>query len=230
MALSKMEIQQMLREMNVKFDAAESYDALKQRLQTENHHLWLKSVSENRRRTNEAGNVRVRKRRKADAVEDGGPAPSPPESSPASGPKRAPNYRRSSETAYRPRAIEKPKPGKPWKPAAEGTEPFNRKKNVFESVLRRAGGCCERCGSEARAAARDGLSPFHIQPLEAGGEHCTKNVVALCADCRDLLQDDPSTKELKELKRKTRARLYDAPQVIRKKPSASRPREDRGRR
>jgi hypothetical protein len=43
MTLSKLEIQQMLREMNVKFDADETLDALKQRLQKEHHSLWLKS-------------------------------------------------------------------------------------------------------------------------------------------------------------------------------------------
>ncbi|WP_054690946.1 hypothetical protein [Desulfosarcina cetonica] len=58
MTLSKLEIQQMLREMNVKFDADETYDELKQRLQKENHSLWLKSVSGDRGATRPESKVR----------------------------------------------------------------------------------------------------------------------------------------------------------------------------
>ena len=64
MTLSKLEVQQMLREMNVKFSADETLDALKQRLQKENHSLWLKSVSGSRTADGKSEKVRVRKRKK----------------------------------------------------------------------------------------------------------------------------------------------------------------------
>ena len=222
MTLSKMEIQQMLREMNVKFDAADSYDVLKQRLQQENHNLWLKSVSGNRPADSTDGRRVVRKRRHPSGADPETPAEPPAVSAPT----RPSPASRSADASFRSRSIDKPKPGKPWKAAAEGTEPFNRKQKVFESVLRRAGHCCERCGIAADATAEP-LTPFYIQPLAEGGEHSIKNVVALCPTCRDLLKTESMPKELKELKRKTRARLYDTPKITRKKPSATRRRTDR---
>jgi len=96
----------------------------------------------------------------------------------------------------------------------DGTEPFNRKKKVFDSVLKRAGHRCEPCDA---AAADFGLAPYHLLPVEQGGEHSIKNVVALCPTCLAAVEADPDPKILKELKRKTRARLYDSLQVVRKK-------------
>jgi hypothetical protein len=222
MSLSKLEIQQMLREMNVKFDADESVDELKQRLQQEHHNLWLKSVSADRSTADRPGKVVVRKRRKpippqepvADSQADFG---SPhPKASPTS---RSADDRRQRPESLRHRpAIEKPAPGKPWKATAEGTEPFNRKKNVFASVLRRARMCCEHCGVAGDdTAATPELHPFYIQPLEEGGEHSIKNVVALCTACLAVVQEDLSLKVIKELKRKTRSRLYDSLEVVKKK-------------
>jgi 5-methylcytosine-specific restriction endonuclease McrA len=114
-------------------------------------------------------------------------------------------------------------PGKPWKPAAEGTEPFNRKKHVFDTVLRRAKMSCERCGIQSgRGYPAVRLEPFHILPLSQGGEHSIKNVVALCPACRDAMKETPSSKEIKELKRKTRTKLYKSLEVVKKKAGRSR--------
>lgn len=63
MTLSKLELQQMLREMNVKFSADETYEELKHRLQQENHSLWLKSVSKNRTANGGRSRVVVRRRK-----------------------------------------------------------------------------------------------------------------------------------------------------------------------
>ena len=65
MALTKLELQQMLREMNVKFKADESYDELNRRLQQEHHNLWLKSVSNGRTASGGTGKKVIRKRKKA---------------------------------------------------------------------------------------------------------------------------------------------------------------------
>ena len=227
MALSKLELQQMLREMNVKFSADDTYEELKQRLQKEHHNLWLKSVNTGRTAGSKTEKRVVRKRKKEshdpDAASDA-PAPSqkaPKESQP---PTRFADARqsRTAPSRYRP-AIDKPAPGKPWKEAANGTEPFNRKKKVFESVLRRSHGCCEGCGQPAEETSGPAdLAPFHILPLDQGGEHSIKNVVALCPVCLAVLQTDPDAKMIKELKRKARAKLYDSLEVVRKK-KAGRP-------
>jgi len=222
MTLSKLEIQQMLREMNVKFDADESYAALKHRLQEENHSLWLKSVSGARSATDGARKTLVRKRRKVTASEPTAAAarPSQPQSSTATRENPTPSstqrpYR--SPAAFQPHPIEKPEPGRPWKPVADGVEPFNRKKNVFESVLRRAGGVCERCGQPAGTETSAGeLVPYHIASLDQGSEESVKNVVAVCPACCELLEQDLSARDLKDLKRKTRAKLYGSLQIIRK--------------
>lgn len=222
MTLSKLEIQQMLREMNVKFKADETVEALKQRLQQENHQLWLKSVSENRTLAGETEKKGVKKRKKE--LADLYPQTDPPSASAKPKAPSTPTIRTSpydphkSKPAYRPLTIEKPAPGKPWKAAAHGTEPFNRKKNVFDSVLRRAKMSCERCGIKSgQTAEPPDLKAYHIVPLTQGGEHSIKNVVALCLACLDAMQDDPDSKSIKELKRKTRSKLYDSFQVVRKK-------------
>jgi hypothetical protein len=226
MALSKLEIQQMLREMNVKFGADETYGELKHRLQKENHSLWLKSVSGNRTANGGKPRVVVRKRKETTQPADEAAAdvlatqkkvthPSFHESLGSDGHRYKP--------ANRPKPVDKPAPGQHWKPAADGTEPFNRTKNVFNSVLRRAKHCCERCGKrpgDGRQAFE--LQPYHIQPLSEGGEHSIKNVVALCPSCVEAMNADPSAKELKDLKRKTRSRLYDSLQVVRKKKNTRR--------
>jgi 5-methylcytosine-specific restriction enzyme A len=221
MALSKLEIQQMLREMNVKFSADDTLDELKQRLQQENHSLWLKSVSGSRTADGKSNKVVVRKRKKVTPAQD------PEIDSPAAETHSQPHpstMRTASprpqrpEPDVRPPKIEMPAPGKPWKAAADGTEPFNRKKKVFDSVLKRARMCCEHCGRQAddKSGTTD-LQPFHILPLTEGGEHSIKNVVALCPTCMDVMQNEPDPKDIKELKRKTRTKIYDSLQVLRKK-------------
>jgi hypothetical protein len=234
MTLSKLEIQQMLREMHIKFDADETLDALEQRLQQEHHRRWLKSVSESRSADGGKDHIRVRKRKKQVLLPNpiAGPPSESGQSEISGGTTRrtAPAYPRNPEPAHGAPPIDKPAPGKPWKAAANGTEPFNRKKNVFDSVLRRARACCECCGTKAREAiGAEDLAPYHILPLSQGGEHSIKNVVALCPACRLAMQNDPDPKTIKHLKRQTRAKLYDSLQVVRKKTVRTRQRRPRRR-
>jgi 5-methylcytosine-specific restriction endonuclease McrA len=236
MALSKLEIQQMLREMNVKFHADETYDMLKQRLLQENRSQWLKSVSGDRTKEEGTGSRVVRKKRgevggksHAAALPNAHTGAKPPIKS-VSG--KTTIRRRRTETDYRPQPIEKPAPGQPWKAVADGTEPFNRKKRVNESVMRRAKMRCERCGASSDDSNEAvTLALFHILPLSQGGEHSIKNVVALCPDCRKVLENNPSLKEIKRLKRKTRSKLYDSFHVTRKTrhPSDTVPPRSRGK-
>ena len=227
MTLSKLEIQQMLREMNVKFEADATYDELRQLLQQENHNRWLKSTSGNRSTAGATQRILVKKRKKEapspDSTTDPTSGSTKVEASGKSAARTAAGYPRRPEPTYRPQAIEKPAPGKPWKAAADGTEPFNRQKNVFASVLRRAGMCCEHCGVKngGETGAAD-LEPYHVLPLSQGGEHSIKNVVALCPACRDAMENNPEPKAIKDLKRKTRSKLYDSLQVEKKKPARTR--------
>lgn len=229
MTLSKLEIQQMLREMKVKFHADETYEALKQRLQQKNHSLWLESVSEKRTTAGGTENNIVRKRKKEgppqDQAIDYPNSIAKPEASRKPAARSAPDYPHNADPTYRPQPIEKPIPGKPWKAAADGTEPFNRKKNVGDSVLRRARMCCEHCGAKAgeKIGAGD-LELYHILPLSQGGEHSIKNVVALCPACMQAMANDPIPKAIKDLKRKTRSKIYDSLEVVRKKPMRARKR------
>ncbi|BBO87699.1 HNH endonuclease [Desulfosarcina ovata] len=218
MTLSKLEIQQMLREMNVKFDADETHEELKQRLQKENHSLWLKSVSGSQAADGRDGRIRVRKRKRSVDPPEPLEKRFPDRIATAEKAARLPvPPRNNTGAALRARTVEKPQPGKPWKTVADGTQPFNRKKNVFKSVLRRCGMCCEACGKPAdKADPSTELRPFYIDPLSQGGEHSVKNMVALCSACCERLENDPSPKLIKELRRKTRSKLYDSLQVIRK--------------
>jgi 5-methylcytosine-specific restriction endonuclease McrA len=235
MTLSKLEIQQMLREMNVKFHADDSYETLKQRLQAENHSRWLKSVSTAPSIAGEAESIRVRKRKAAASCQDQAAAAQGPPIHPETPLKPSKRFdrdegKRSVSPHRPPPTIEKPLPGKPWKSAAEGTEPFNRKKHVFDTVLRRAKMCCERCGIRSgRENPAVRLEPFHILPLSQGGENSIKNVVALCAACRDAISEAQSIKDIKDLKRKTRTKLYKSLEVVIKRSGHSRhPEPDRG--
>lgn len=226
MTLSKLEVQQMLREMNVKFSADETHGALKQRLQREHHRLWMKSVSGGRATDSGIEKTVVRKRKKAAAgqnpINDSPSTSAKPKISAKPNHGIASHYPRNSEVTHRTLSIEKPEPGKPWKAAADGTEPFNRNKNVFDSVLRRARMCCERCGiqSDQKDGTAD-LEAYYLLPLSQGGEHSIKNVVALCPVCLDAMQADPDPKVVRDLKRKTRLKIHNIPMVVSKKPVRS---------
>jgi hypothetical protein len=218
MQLSRLEIQQMLREMNVKFSADETFEALKQRLQQENHARWLKSVAGGREDEKKLGRQVVRKRKKAKPPQASTPDIQETPSEPRKRRSKQSSAEQPKAPVFRRHPIDKPAPGKPWKEAADGIEPFNRKKKVFESVLRRSRMCCEGCGNLAdEDSGQPDLTPFHIQPLDQGGEHSVKNVVALCPTCLETIQTDPDLKIIKELKRRARAKLYDSLEVVRKK-------------
>ena len=174
MTLSKLEIQQMLREMNVKFDADETYAELKHRLQQENHSLWLKSVSGDRGTQGTDKRVVVRKRRKTGSdAQDTDDRDLHSNRKATVGKNRrdeAHDHDRRNKPAYPSRPVDKPSPGQHWKSAADGTEPFNRTKNVFDSVLKRARNCCERCGVKCgEGKGRVELEPYYIEPLARGG-------------------------------------------------------------
>lgn len=222
----KLDIQRMLREMNVKFNRQDTYEVLKQRLQKEHHRLWLQSVAGHGPGSGTIQPQVLKKRKKATLLQD--PVVELAESTAKAaapgkrtGQTPAKAHRKPDPPALRRQPIDKPAPGKPWKAAAPGTEPFNRAKKVFETVLRRARSCCEGCAAPA-AEGGGGLAPSYILPLDQGGLHSIKNVVALCPACQSALNADPTPKTIRDLKRKTRHKIYDPLQIVRKKTTRSR--------
>jgi hypothetical protein len=101
-------------------------------LQEENHSRWLKSVSGIRSTDGKTDKALVRKRKRAlspqSPIADPPNQPAKTEMTTTPAPPAEPAYSRKPETAHRSQPIDKPAPGKPWKMAADGTEPFNRKK------------------------------------------------------------------------------------------------------
>ncbi len=220
----------MLREMNVKYDSGATTEELKRQLQQEHHRLWRKSISTRPAAGRQTGRGIIRKRKKEATTGDLASRQTDTDGATnetvAPGSRQAPAQVGNGNREISHHPIQKPKPGKPWKDAADGTEPFNRKKRVFESVLRRCAMRCERCGIQTGQGTESdfNLKPYHIVPLAQGGENSVKNVVALCPTCFNEMGRNPDVKYIKALKRKTRAKLYDTLQVVRKKSRKDRPR------
>jgi 5-methylcytosine-specific restriction enzyme A len=215
MNLSKIELQEMLREMGLKFSAAASYDELRQMFQDENHRRWL---GQNR----PDGPKRVIRRRRtqpAMAPEDPPPTaaeqnldklePSPPIQA----------DRRPGTTKFRPRReLPARRLGR-----RDDSPVVDRQQNVFATVLRRAKRCCELCdaatpevGVQTSPQGKGFLSPFYIIPLSEGGQEVIKNVVALCPECLRKLEAQPAAADLKTLKRKARQKVISSVVVIRR--------------
>ncbi|MDJ0782000.1 MAG: hypothetical protein QNJ22_08505 [Desulfosarcinaceae bacterium] len=209
MNLSKMELQEMLREMGLKFSPDASYDELRQMFQSENHRRWL---GEHR----PEGPKRVIRRRRsasptatastpADTAE---PAPIPADGLPLGAAHGA------AKPKFRPR---REHPTRHHRRTDSAPAVFDRQKNVFATVLRRAKRSCELCDSAApEDQASEFLRPFYLVPLDEGGQEVIKNVVALCPECTARLAAQRTTADLKTLKRKARQKVISSVVVIRR--------------
>jgi hypothetical protein len=217
MNLSKIELQEMLREMGLKFSHDTSYEELLRMFQSENHRRWL---GEHR----PEGPKRVIRRRRQTAPASSG---EPSEATLATKPspqKEAPRPRHIPD-----RALRKPKakprgdlPARRLKRDNGAPVVLDRQQNVFATVLRRADRRCELCETAASEAAAAGgdikgfLRPFYLVPLDEGGQEVVKNVVALCPDCRRKLTSQPRAADLKTLKRKARQKVIASVVVVRR--------------
>ena len=212
MNLSKIELQEMLREMGLKFSPEASYDELRRMFQNENHRRWLGANRPD-------GPKRVVRRRRTAS-----PAPVDPPLTPVEAqlPPQAesPTPEASDRVPAKPRV--RPRRELPARrPRQADTEPVivDRRQNVFATVLRRAKRCCELCDTpvpETENGATTSLSPFYLTPLSDGGQEVIKNVVALCPGCRLKLETDPLPADLKTLKRKARQKVISSVVVIRR--------------
>jgi hypothetical protein len=221
MQLTKLELQEMLREMGVKFSPKESYKNLQALFQRENHLRWMRSQAEK-----DGQKIKKILRKKPVCSQPPVPAAvSPPK--PAQPAAVQPKPPAETEPAYgqvdrkpsRPRFFHKVR-SRGGQPAVAAAKPiFERTHNVFEIVLRRAKGRCELCGqlpSGQQTAEPADLCPFHILAPALGGEESIKNIVALCPACHARMQSEGLPAELKQLKRKARAKIISEIAVWRK--------------
>lgn len=210
MNLSKTELQEMLREMGLKFSPDTSYEELRRMFQDENHRRWL---GEHRP---EGPKRVIRRRRSAVAAPSGAPAAPATEAAPekeAAPPPDLPS-KTAAKTIVRPR---RELSSRRLRREKETPLFIDRHQNVFATVLRRARHRCELCEAAAPEAGALGfLSPFYLIPLSEGGQEVIKNVVALCPDCRLKLENQPTPADLKTLKRKARQKVISSVVVVRR--------------
>ena len=215
---TKKELQEMLREMGVKFSHTASYANLQKLFQEENHRRWLGLSPAGRQLKEPTGKKVVRRKKAASppsavsrdsrmadvqampSVKHDGPKPrqSPPVTRPPM--RRAWGTRDGGERIIESSGL-----------SAGGDRQVHV--HVFESVLRRAGDTCELCNLSRGDAP---LEAFQIIPPEQGGQLSIKNTVALCPGCHQRLLGEAKPADLKILKRKARGRVIRAVQILRK--------------
>ena len=226
MHLTKLELQEMLREMGVKFSHTESYEDLKKLFQEENHIRWMGKVKSNGRRSDGGLKRVIRKRVTMDSekmvvLSD----PATPKNNSRSALKSVSKNGRQTTLKIKARRqqrqvrseasmISKSASAKQDLSAASEQD-----KNIFSTVLRRSQHCCELCGHPS-ASKKDkeleSLKPFHIIPLALGGQTSIKNVTALCSACYRHMSTNAQPSELKQLKRKARGRIIRSIKIQRK--------------
>lgn len=223
MHLTKLELQEMLREMGVKFSHTESYENLKKLFQAENHMRWMGKVQKNGQRSGHGLKRIIRK--KASPGTSKMVVVSKPSftnsdiMSDAGGSRRNTKQTNNRERLKRKAAYTKSEFSESRTPPVQKhAEKSDRCKDVFATVLRRAQNCCEFCGQNFSSDrnASDGPKPFHIQPLDLGGEVSVKNIVALCSTCYPRLTADAQPGDLKLLKRKARGKIIRTVHIQRK--------------
>jgi hypothetical protein len=216
MQLTKLELQEMLREMGVKFSPKDSYKDLKDLFQQENHLRWMRSLASQQ---GEKKNRIIRKK----ALPTQASVPAPKEILPALLPKPpfepAAAKGQVDRGARRPRFFHKVH-SRGAKPAFAAEKAISdRAHNVFDIVLRRAKGRCELCGQlpgGLQTGNEADLRPFHILSPALGGEEIIKNIVALCPACHSRLKREGLPGEIKQLKRKAREKIISEITVQRK--------------
>lgn len=199
-SLTKKELQQTLREMKVRIPPNATIEELEGILKRENHLRWMARVDG-------AGEAIERppgaiRRRRGTKEKLPGPTLDPPKGEvPGSAgiPRKGPERRRPSRT-YPPVELQQKKP----RPDLSRFPIFDPKKNIDETVLRRARGACELCDGQT---APSDLIPHFIGDPRPDGEQTFKNTVALCPVCLHRIRTEPHPGDIKKLKKKGRAKL-----------------------
>jgi 5-methylcytosine-specific restriction endonuclease McrA len=226
MHLTKLELQEMLREMGVKFSHTESYENLKKLFQTENHIRWMGKIQSNGHRSKGGLKRVIRKKVTMDSEKMVVLSSSEtPENNSKPALKSVSKYGAPTTSQIKTRRKQR-------QVKSEATTIFRnasakqelnvtseQDKNIFSTVLRRSRHCCELCGhpSESKKDKEpECLKPFHIIPLALGGQTSIKNVVALCGACHRRMSTKAQPSDLKQLKRKARGRIIRSIKIQRK--------------
>jgi hypothetical protein len=223
MHLTKLELQEMLREMGVKFSHTESYENLKKRFQEENHIRWMGKMSSKGQRP-ASGLKRVLRKKTTDNSK---------EMIVLSKPKVAKNNVTplsksilKSDKHEGCKLKNRKEPPHARSEVVKSKIPYRGDKrdlmegsgDIFSTVLRRSQHCCEFCGTQpdSEKEEQSSLKPFYIRPLNFGGERSIKNMVALCTTCYQRLSDHAQPSDLKRLKRTARNRIIRSIEIQRK--------------
>jgi hypothetical protein len=198
--------------MGLKFSPTASYEELRRMFQDENHRRWLgqhrpdgpKRVIRRRRTPPQAAPEAAPPEPVTLEKKDSGAAKHDPSARPAAKPKLRPRRELLSRRLMRTNG---------------DAVVFDRQKNVFATVLRRAKRRCELCdlaAPEDQAQPQDFFKPYYLVPLSEGGQEVIKNVVALCPDCHYKVTTQPTQTDLKTLKRKARQKVISSVVVVRR--------------
>ena len=151
MHLTKLELQEMLREMGVKFSHTESYENLKKLFQEENHMRWMGKVSSNGQHPKRNSKRVIRKRATNSSKEMvvlSKPTAARNSAMPASGSISKSNKHMTLKSKNR-RKLQHPRSKISTSKiphTVEQSEVAKRNKDIFATVLRRSQHCCELCG------------------------------------------------------------------------------------
>lgn len=232
LSLTKIQIQEVLREMGVKISHKSTYEELVEIYRKENHKRWL-GISDDPRITPKAERVKgfVRRRpgnlsSKMERIE----------------PVSQPN-RENSETHLSAKANESKEPEFPQKslndnPPVSDVSPDvdpdidNDKqavpailnKNIRDMVMKRAKGCCELCEKSADNEENHEdatMQLFDLLPESDSVNKTVKSVVALCSDCYKRMCRERQKKDISKLKKMARRRISAPLVVMEKKASGS---------
>lgn len=248
--LTKIELQDMLREMGVNFSHEESHETLMEMFKQENHRRWLGAVR-NQGASSRAslGRNKIRRRR-GTITQSITPPPLP------SVKEKVLSIFKEELLAASKRPAEKPVEKKieekfdgmvesvseKTKPQFAEPESFESKSferetfdqqpvmidkdallNLEKQLMKRAHKSCELCLIPFKIGEDShplDFNIFYITKRINGGRDTLKNTVALCGFCNSKVSKDPSKMVLTTLKKKARSRVLP-PLVVMKKGSVS---------
>jgi hypothetical protein len=208
--LNKMELQETLREMGVKFTDDSSKVELEKILQKENHCRWI-NIAKN-------GAVKFKKKGRFADNQLAEPAEKRLKTRPVEmrlkSPPKKPNqfFRYNEKYAEELESVETCSQSETNK----NLNVFDPSKNLEEFALARANGVCDLCQKETDHIDFDGkpsLFPYiFVDPINMERK-TVKNAVALCFECLKAVQENCTTNDIKILRRKARCKRIKEIQI-----------------
>jgi hypothetical protein len=189
--LNKSQLQEMLREMGIKYTADATKAQLAEILQETHHSNWLRSAS------NAEKGTTVRNRRKLANAHRETVASVKPEKA-----AERTDYKKSDPA--KPRHNKRIPTGNPksGKLSFTAENIFDPTVDLENKAMKRSGGKCELCG-ERQNKDRSLKTCFYIDPPE-GVNRTAKHIAALCTDCYEKIAARKLPEPIKSLKKKLR--------------------------